>query len=142
LLRIGQLARRFGLNIRTLRYYEAIGLLAPSARGENGYRLYTEVEAERLHFILHAKQLGFSLKQIQYILTLAQRDQPYDFVRAALRQRLLEINEQITGLKQQRAELMATLRTWNESADAPGQLSSLLESGFIFPAAPDRADEP
>src|SRR5947209_12107305 len=59
--RIGELARRLGLNVRTLRYYESIGLLSRPARSGAGYRLYTSADEERLSFVLQAKRVGFSL---------------------------------------------------------------------------------
>lgn len=54
-LKIGELAKRLGLNVRTIRYYESISLLAKPARTEGGYRLYSEADAEKLRFILQAK---------------------------------------------------------------------------------------
>ena len=61
--KIGELAKRFGVNVRTLRYYEEIGLL-PAARLESGYRTYSEADAQRLRFVLKAKRAGFSLEEI------------------------------------------------------------------------------
>jgi len=68
ILKIGQLARRTGLTVRTLRYYDEIGLLNPSKRMDSGYRLYGVEEIERLHNILALRQLGFSLEEIQSCL--------------------------------------------------------------------------
>ena len=51
---IGELAKQANVNPRTLRYYERIGLLVPSARTDAGYRLYTERDAARLAFIQRA----------------------------------------------------------------------------------------
>src|SRR5438128_2132952 len=73
LLKIGDLAKRFGLNVRTLRYYEAIGLLPAPARTESGYRLYSEEDARRLGFVLQAKRVGFSLEEIRRIVQLGRR---------------------------------------------------------------------
>ncbi len=55
---IGALARQASINPRTLRYDERIGLLAPSARTDAGYRLYTDRDAARLSFIRRARRLG------------------------------------------------------------------------------------
>ena len=66
--RIGELARWAGINPRTLRYYERIGLLAPSGRTDAGYRLYTEQDARRLAFIRRAQALGLSLAEISRVL--------------------------------------------------------------------------
>lgn len=64
LLQIGELAKQTGLSIRTLRYYDEIGLLVPSHRTEADYRLYSEADIARLQQILSLRQLGFALKEI------------------------------------------------------------------------------
>ena len=67
--KVGELAARTGLTVRTLHHYDAIGLLCPSGRtGSNhgsGHRLYTAADVTRLHQILCLKQLGFGLEQIK-----------------------------------------------------------------------------
>ncbi|HUW65828.1 MAG TPA: MerR family transcriptional regulator [Spirochaetia bacterium] len=61
---IGELARKTGLSVRTLHYYDQLGLLVPSGRSEAGYRLYTGADLLRLRQILSLRQLGFSLAEI------------------------------------------------------------------------------
>jgi DNA-binding transcriptional MerR regulator len=68
LLQIGELAKQTGLSIRTLRYYDEIGLLVPSHRTEAEYRLYSEADIARLQQILSLRQLGFALKEIRECL--------------------------------------------------------------------------
>ena len=63
-LRTGELAERTGLTVRTLRWYDEIGLLSPSERNEGGQRLYAEGDLARLQKILSLKGLGFSLEEI------------------------------------------------------------------------------
>lgn len=63
-LKVGELAKRSGLTIRTLHHYDAIGLLAPSARAENGYRLYGRDDIARLHQIQALRRFGLSLAEI------------------------------------------------------------------------------
>lgn len=65
LMTIGEVARRSGVTIRTLRYYERRGLLAPAARRASGYRLYGDVELHKLAFIRQAKALGLTLAGIR-----------------------------------------------------------------------------
>jgi DNA-binding transcriptional MerR regulator len=65
---IGKLARQANVNPRTLRYYERIGLLAPSTRTAAGYRLYTDHDATRLTFIRRAQALGLSLTEIAAVI--------------------------------------------------------------------------
>ena len=64
-LRVGDLARRTGLTIRTLHHYDAIGLLKPSLHTEAGYRLYTAGDVARLQQVLSLRQLGFSLEEVR-----------------------------------------------------------------------------
>jgi len=68
---IGQLAGRAGVHVQTLRYYETEGLLVPSARTAGGQRRYTPADRQRLHFIRHAREFGFSIDQIRELLELA-----------------------------------------------------------------------
>lgn len=70
MLRIGELAERSGVSVDTLRYYEKEGLLPDAQRGDNGYRYYAADNLERLHFILRAKRLGFTLADIRELLSL------------------------------------------------------------------------
>lgn len=68
LLKVGDLARRCGLTVRTLHHYDAIGLLAPSARSEAGYRLYDRDDIARLHQIQALRRFGLSLADIGAVL--------------------------------------------------------------------------
>ena len=76
--KVGELAARTGLTVRTLHHYDAIGLLSPSDRTESmhgsGHRLYTADDLARLHQILCLKQLGFALEQIREYMTRADYD--------------------------------------------------------------------
>jgi len=69
-LTIGQLARIVGVNVQTVRYYERLNLLSPSARKPSRYRLYGHEEERRLRFIKKAQGLGFTLREISELLTL------------------------------------------------------------------------
>jgi MerR family transcriptional regulator, thiopeptide resistance regulator len=68
LFKVGELARRCGLTVRTLHHYDSIGLLAPSARSDSGYRLYNRDDVVRLHQIQALKHFGLSLADIGAIL--------------------------------------------------------------------------
>ncbi|MBR8460359.1 MerR family transcriptional regulator [Burkholderia dolosa] len=63
-LKVGELAKRSGLTVRTLHHYHAIGLLTPSARADNGYRLYDRDDVARLHQIQALRRFGLSLAEI------------------------------------------------------------------------------
>jgi Hg(II)-responsive transcriptional regulator len=69
-MRIGELAKRAGVNIQTVRYYERRGLLHDPRRRADGYREYTEATLERLRFIKRAQELGFTLSEIGELLAL------------------------------------------------------------------------
>ncbi len=68
LLKVGELAKRCGLTVRTLHHYDSIGLLAPSARSDSGYRLYNRDDVARLHEIQALKRFGLSLADIGAVL--------------------------------------------------------------------------
>lgn len=67
---IGQLAKSVNVNVQTVRYYERLRLLGPSARRPSGYRIYGEDEERRLRFIKNAQALGFTLHEIAELLSL------------------------------------------------------------------------
>ncbi|MCA9639353.1 MAG: MerR family transcriptional regulator [Myxococcales bacterium] len=69
-MRTGELAREAGVNIETLRYYERRGLLPPPERAPNGYRVYTAAALDRIRFIKRAQGLGFSLEEIEELMSL------------------------------------------------------------------------
>ncbi len=64
-LKVGELARRTGLTVRTLHHYDEIGLLKPSLHSEAGYRLYTAADVARLQQVLSLRQLGFALEEVR-----------------------------------------------------------------------------
>lgn len=74
LLKVGELAKKSGLTVRTLHHYDAIGLLTPSARADNGYRLYNRNDIDRLHRIQALRGFGLTLADIGAYL--AQPDTP------------------------------------------------------------------
>lgn len=105
-LRIGELAAEMGINPKTIRYYEEIGLLPEPRRTASGYRLYGDVDRNRLAFIVKAKAVGLTLGQIGEII--ARRDSgesPCDHVVNLLDQRLAAIDEQLRVLAELREEL-------------------------------------
>ena len=69
-LLIGEISRRTGVNIETIRYYERIEVMPKPKRSEGGQRLYDESQLNRLGFIKRSRELGFSLKEICALLTL------------------------------------------------------------------------
>jgi MerR family copper efflux transcriptional regulator len=70
LLQIGQVAERTGLSLRTIRFYEENGLVRPTSRTDGGFRLYSSDDVARLEVIKRMKPLGFTLEEMQELLTL------------------------------------------------------------------------
>ncbi|HVZ79999.1 MAG TPA: MerR family transcriptional regulator [bacterium] len=73
LLQIGQVARKTGLSIHTIRFYEKQGLLETPSRRPGGFRLYPQEAVERLHFIQKAQGLGLTLKEIRSITACGEK---------------------------------------------------------------------
>jgi DNA-binding transcriptional MerR regulator len=114
-MRIGELAARFGLNPKTIRYYEEIGLLPRADRSASGYRRYTRRDAERLGFIRRAKLLGLSLDEIRAILSVQQEDSPpCDQVLDLIDVKISVINQRMAELAAFRTELAALRAAWSD----------------------------
>jgi DNA-binding transcriptional MerR regulator len=114
-LKVGELARRTGLTIRTLHHYDEIGLLKPSLHTESGHRLYTGREVARLQQVISLRQLGFSLEEIG--ACLVRRDfSPLEVVEL----HLARLREQI-GLQQR---LCARLEAIAAHFRAAGEVSA------------------
>jgi DNA-binding transcriptional MerR regulator len=69
-MQIGEVAERTELSLRTIRYYEEVGLVVPSARSQGGFRLYTEPDIDRLLMIKRMKPLGFQLEEMRDLLAI------------------------------------------------------------------------
>ncbi len=70
LMQIGEVAERVGYSFRTIRYYDEMGLVTPSARTPGGFRLYTELDVYRLLVLKRMKPLDFSLDEMRELLTV------------------------------------------------------------------------
>lgn len=89
-MQIGEVAARTELSLRTIRHYEETGLVAPSARSQGGFRLYTEADVARLMVIRRMKPLGFTLEQMRDLLDATDRLDATDHLDAGEREALLE----------------------------------------------------
>lgn len=129
LFNIGELARRVGLNPKTIRYYEGIGLLPEPRRNKVGYRLYTGDDIPRLLLIKRAKLLGLNLAEVREIVAYADDGRCGQFKQHLLRlldERLDEAERRIAeliafkgDLQCYREELVARLSA-EETAVEPG----------------------
>lgn len=105
-LTIGRVARRSGAAVETIRYYERRGLLLPRSRTASGYRLYAEDAVRRLRFIRHAQSLGFSLDEIQDLLSLRMRPETTCAdIRKRARQKIAAVDRKIGDLRRMKNAL-------------------------------------
>ena len=121
-MHIGELAKLTGKSVAALRYYEQVGLLPAAPRNESGYRDYSPETVERVRFIVHAQERGFSLRQIKNVLSLLARGEtPCPSVAKAARKKIEHFDKRITQLKKRRALLMEAIHQWEAGSlpDAP-----------------------
>ncbi|MBW3602103.1 MAG: heavy metal-responsive transcriptional regulator [Actinobacteria bacterium] len=127
-MRIGQLAGRLGLNTRTVRYYESIGLLPEPERTAGGYRLYGEYDLQRLTFIRTAQRLGLTLDDIGEILAFRERGQtPCGHVVELLQRHARELDQRIAELRELRDELDELVARAGKLPDGAGAYCGLIE---------------
>ena len=127
-LKLGELARRSGLGVETLRYYERRGLIPPPDRLPSGYRIYSSSILQRLAFIRRCKALGFTLEEI---LNLLQLQQQPECGSAAVKQRvehhITDIRRRVEDLQQ----MLTTLEALSASCDGKGPASDCPILAFL-----------
>ncbi|MCU0532375.1 MAG: MerR family DNA-binding protein [Hydrococcus sp. Prado102] len=107
---IGQVAARSGIPIKTIRYYEELGLLRLSGRTQGGFRQFSEEVFSRLRFIKQAQLLGLSLQEIGELLELYERGKPpRTEVKQKLKDAIAKIERQIEQLKKLQVDLKMLL---------------------------------
>lgn len=107
-MKIGDLARTVGTTVKTIRFYEDAGLIRAAPRTESGYRIYGQVDVERLGFIRSAKRLGMSLDEIRGVLALHDLNEPTCVhVRALLDEKVVRIELALKELRDFRRELVS-----------------------------------
>lgn len=106
-LTIGQLAKQAGVGVETIRFYEREGLIAePERRPSSRYRQYPPEAVRRVRFIRHAKELGFTLREIQELLELkVDPESTCADVRKRAREKAADIEERIESLGRMKAAL-------------------------------------
>lgn len=121
---IGQAASRVGLSLRTVRYYEEVGLVVPSGRTEGGFRLYTDDDIDRLALVKRLKPLDFSLDELRTILELRDQltDEDDPDTRATLVDRLDAYadaaEERCDQLREQLAQVEAVTETLRRDVES------------------------
>ena len=131
-LRIGEVARRSGVGVEALRFYERRGLLGRPARTESNYRVYDESVLERLDFIRRAQAVGFTLDEIGEILAeSAGGRSPCRHVRELARRKLEELDARLAELRRHRRDLARTLADWDERGEEEGRVCGLIEHSTL-----------
>lgn len=106
-MNIGEVARRAGLNSRTIRFYESIGLVGAPERASSGYRDYGEKDVHRLRFVASARALGFSVDEIRQLLALYDdRDRSSADVKNVVLHHVEEIDRKLKELAAMRRTLL------------------------------------
>lgn len=109
-LSIGEVARRSGVKVSTIRYYEQIGLLPTPARTDGNRRYYAKYDVHRLAFIRHSRELGFEIDAVRTLIEL--QDDPNQSCETADRiakARLVEVKQRIRSLNALKTELDAMI---------------------------------
>ena len=114
---IGRLAELTGIKIPTIRFYEQNGLIAPPSRTEGRQRRYNDSAVRRLHFIRHAREFGFDVKDIRQLLELFEHPtMPCDTAMEIARHHLQQVEAKISRLRLIRSELKRMLECRGGSA--------------------------
>jgi MerR family copper efflux transcriptional regulator len=138
-LSIGQVARRAGVGVETVRFYEREGLLEEPPRRASGYRQYSEQVVKRLHFIKRAKLLGFSLKEITELLLLrVDAQMSCEVVKQRTEAKIAEVERKLIELQRMRQALLqvASLCTGQGPASACPMLDALDRQEMVGQAEP------
>jgi len=128
---IGDLAASLGIDPRTIRYYEAVGVLPEPVRSAAGYRVYGSEDEARLCFVKSARALGFALGEIKEILRLRDHSRaPCGYVSEVLERRLGEVDQairELTELKRELVRLDRRARRLRGRRPATGRYCHILE---------------
>lgn len=132
MVQIGELSRRTGCNIETIRFYERIGVMAsPQRRGR--YRSYSPEDIGRLTFIRRARELGFTLDEVRALLGLASGGQaPCAEARNLAASHLKDVRARISDLKRMERALAQTVRACETGGGAECPLIVALQSDKAF----------
>jgi DNA-binding transcriptional MerR regulator len=138
-MRIGELAEAVGVNPKTIRFYEARGLLPDPVRLASGYRDYGAEDEARLRFVKTAQRLGFSLDEIAEILSFKERgERPCDYVLSVLDTQVADLDRRIGELVSLRADLVALKAAADRLPTEGASYCAIVEHGAVDspPATP------
>jgi DNA-binding transcriptional MerR regulator len=138
---IGEVAKLVDLNVKTIRYYEGLGLLAEPERTETGYRVYSDRDIERLRFIRGAKALGLSLQEIKEIVDIwGEGHTPCAHVEQLLKDKLADLDrriQELVGFRDALTAYMKQVETLNVSQDVPCKHIEGISKGRWTAAPPE-----
>lgn len=134
-LSIGAVAKRTGLTIPTIRYYEEIGLLPPAARTDAGQRHYGEGALRRLAFIRRCRDFGFSIGQVRGLVGLVDEpDRPCTEVRNIAAIHLVEVQRKLEELKALEASLDAFVCSCDAACAGGAAMDCTILEDLTLPA--------
>jgi len=114
-MQIGAVARKIGLSVDAIRFYERNSLLPRPQRTPGGFRQYADADVETLSFIRLVQGLGFTLREVRELVELRQnRKQPCAPVRGRLQEKLVDVQQKLTDLHKLEHELRLALRSCNK----------------------------
>lgn len=114
---ISTLSRKSGVTIETIRYYERVGLLPKPARTSGNYRLYEDIDANRLSFVRRSRDLGFSLDDIKRLLDLAeQKSRSCRRVNEIAAEHLADIRGKLLDLKRMERVLASLVKSCSQGS--------------------------
>jgi DNA-binding transcriptional MerR regulator len=137
LLKIGDFARLANTNLRTLRYYEELGLILPATRSQGGFRYYRQTDINRVHMIRDLQDLGLHLDKIRELIsaraTNELRDRFLDRVKQALEEQDRLLQSRLVALEDQRKKVAQALHKISECRHCSH--SPLADNNFCDPCA-------
>ncbi len=117
-MKVSLLAKAANVTAETVRYYTREGLLTAKRNPHNGYKIYDEVALQRLNFIIQARSLGFSLKEIKEIIGSAvSGHSPCPMVRGLLADKIEQTQNEIQMLEDKLALMKKTFSDWQNMSD-------------------------
>jgi MerR family transcriptional regulator, thiopeptide resistance regulator len=121
-MRIGELARRTGLTVRTLRYYEEVGLFGPADRSPSGQRIYGPADVERLYQVALLRSLGLPLDDVRAGLASDPES-----LRTLMDEHIASLDAQLAAQQRLRSRLAHVVDQLDSPADTTGALLNVLE---------------
>ena len=126
-IKIGELAKRTGATVETIRYYEKEGLLPAPSRSDGNYRLYREAHIERLQFILHCRTLDMTLDEVRVLLQYwDEPDKDCGNVNSLLDEHIRAVEKRMEELTQLKQHL--TILRQKCVIEAPAMLCGILNA--------------